>query len=154
MGMIHIFSHHSGTRLKLQRQTRLGLENFNSKANIATTYQTTNQSHNRTKQQEMCLEILETYNECSCRCSTYKPCKGFLKLVPDQGFKERKKIFFETCNRQEGRRGPVKEGNCGRVGCMGRVRRTGEGLADSDLSREWGSDDGSGQSLKGVIWEG
>jgi hypothetical protein len=42
-----------------------------------------------------------------------------LKLAPDEGFDERRKMFAERCRKREGRKG-VRDEACSRAGCGGR----------------------------------
>jgi hypothetical protein len=89
----------------------------------------------------MCLEPLRTYQKCSYKHYQYKPCTGFLKEAPDDGFEGRKRMFCETCKKKCGKREEKKAGTCENVGC--------KGLRDSNAREEGVSEAGSGKSAEG-----
>lgn len=42
-----------------------------------------------------------------------------MRSAPDEAFADSKKIFFDNCKNQVGRRGKAREGPCGRADCEG-----------------------------------
>ena len=98
----------------------------------------------------MCIEILSTYKDCSCKYSRHKPCSGFLKLAPDDGFEVGRRCFAEGCRKREGKR-EVRDGACAEAGCLGR-RGTEAGEALLTTERRWESEDGT-RSLGRADWE-